>query len=896
MLQSIRYLLHPRSDMPSELIQINLASPVTMAVAIIALLLLVAAMVVLLLRAKARRQEEDALARERLIEMERVSQFVAAADQVKHSHNPSEVADGIADLFRDYLAIPVLAVYAGRESDTDLIEVLAADDTSTEVPLSSNRATRLPASVDASLLQATVRPRSVKLADIAGVGSPSSSEFETASGADDAEGEGETTETELVSPRQVPIEAADARPASGADEDVILLPWHGPFGWNGLIAVTSPDGITAEALESYSDPLARLTDKLAVALELVDDDAALRAFDLRASRTTEFSRSVIACLEEQSPLDAIVREVTGLVGSDSAALWRMDDASGMIRMIAAHGLKSSEFLPLPLGQGLAGNVAQSGESTAIEDAPADPRCIFPRETRESGIASYLAAPLSVDGKTLGVIEAHRVARRAWTESEQRALESAAAIITELIKTTESRGDRLRVESAYLGLSEALQRLRSPEEVKEAVVEVLGHALGASRVIVVEFNEQDQPQAVSQEYRQPSVKSALGATFTEALVARLHASTDGGQPLAITDSKAQSLMGAETAEELGVLSELILPIRVDGKTRAIIYVQQCDREREWEKEEIDFADRVVRQLSLSLSNLRSLEVAFSEAHNARAEASLSEAIASGLPEVVIGLDREGKLSYFNAAAREKLGLTNDELGRAVDGTQASASFDQSIWQSIIACESVMRLDSKISVANQKEAVPVSIAAAALRDENREITGRVVVITDLSHVESASVAARISELEKKLESYERVLAQSRAAEEEARAMLAKASALEAKARAEADVTRRAEAEAKNQLGLSVEAHKQAQGSAQQLLEINRLKSEFIVNAGHEIEASLQSVLGLAELLQGGSYGNLTAEQREAVHGIYGWARRIKSDVDWLVEYGSTRSRRLEASGDS
>jgi signal transduction histidine kinase len=209
---------------------------------------------------------------------------------------------------------------------------------------------------------------------------------------------------------------------------------------------------------------------------------------------------------------------------------------------------------------------------------------------------------------------------------------------------------------------------------------------------------------------------------------------------------------------------------------------------------------------------------------------------------------------------------------------------------------MRLDSKISVANQKEAVPVSIAAAALRDENREITGRVVVITDLSHVGSASVAARISELEKKLESYERVLAQSCTAEEEARAMLAKTSALEAKARAEADVTRRAEAEAKNQLGLSVEAHKQAQGSAQQLLEINRLKSEFIVNAGHEIEASLQSVLGLAELLQGGSYGNLTAEQREAVHGIYSWARRIKSDVDWLVEYGSTRSRRLEASGDS
>jgi signal transduction histidine kinase len=83
---------------------------------------------------------------------------------------------------------------------------------------------------------------------------------------------------------------------------------------------------------------------------------------------------------------------------------------------------------------------------------------------------------------------------------------------------------------------------------------------------------------------------------------------------------------------------------------------------------------------------------------------------------------------------------------------------------------------------------------------------------------------------------------------------------------------------------------------LLEINRLKSEFIVNAGHEIEASLQSVLGLAELLERGSYGNLTPEQREAVHGLYGWARRIKGDVNSLIEYGSARSRRLESSGAS
>jgi len=566
----------------------------------------------------------------------------------------------------------------------------------------------------------------------------------------------------------------------------MILPWRGPFGWNGLIVAPANPRIALEALDPYREPLARLTDRLAVALEFEHSDAVSEAHHQRAARTTDFSRSLISCLEEPSPLDAIVREVTKLVSSDSAALWRVDETSGMVRMVAAHGLRSPEFLPLPVGQGLAGSVAKSGEVIAIEDAPADPRCIFPREARESGIVSYLGAPLAADGKMLGVIEVHCASHRSWTESDHHALQSAAAIIAELLKSTDSRVNRLRVESAYLGLSESLQRLRSAEEVKEAVVEVLGHALAASRVIVVEFDDQDQPEPVKHEYRQPSVKSALGATFAETLFAGVTGASLGGQPIAIADSREQSLAGVDTAAELGVLSELAAPIRVDGKTRAIVYVHQCDRVREWDHEEIEFAERVVRQLSLSLSNLRSLEVAFSEAQQARADAQRASDSGSEAP------------------------------------------------------------------------------------------------------------ARIKELEQKLEGIERALTQSRSLEEAARGTLAKASALEAKARAEADVSRRVETEVRQQLERAQEERKQAQGSAQQLLEINRLKSEFIVNAGHEIEASLQSVLGLAELLERGSYGNLTPEQREAVHGLYGWARRIKSDVNSLIEYGSARSRRLESSG--
>ena len=808
--------------MASAFIQAGFTSSTTFVIALIVLVLAVGLMAFLFVRSSAQRREREGRVRERMLEMEREAQFAAAADRVPISRHPAEVAQHIASLLHEYISMSVLAVYSGRASDASLSDVLSSGRTeSVETPGSG-----LPDSVPASSVMENPRPAIVKLAAITGLKSayvtaplapaialvpegPPAEAGQPAGvpAAEEALGENQPETGVSEEPRSEHVEhhlganygadrVEESKSWVGGDDHVLtlrsddyamILPWRGPFGWNGLIVAPANPRIALEALDPYREPLARLTDRLAVALEFEHTDAVSEAHHQLASRTTDFSRSLISCLEEASPLDAIVREVTKLVSSDSAALWRVDETSGMVRMVAAHGLRSAEFLPLPVGQGLAGSVAKSGEVIAIEDAPADPRCIFPREARESGIVSYLGAPLAADGKTLGVIEVHCASHRSWTEDDQRALQSAATIIAELLKSTDSRVNRLRVESAYLGLSESLQRLRSDEEVKEAVVEVLGHALAASRVIVVEFDDQDQAKPVKQEYRQPSVKSALGATFGTTLFAGVAGSVSG-QPIAIADSREQSLAGVDTAAELGVLSELAAPIRVEGKTRAIVYVHQCDRLREWDHEEIEFAERVVRQLSLSLANLRSLEVAFSEAQQARADAQRASESGSEAP------------------------------------------------------------------------------------------------------------ARIKELEQKLEGIERALTQSRSLEEAARSTLAKASALEAKARAEADVSRRVETEVRRQLERVQEERKQAQGSAQQLLEINRLKSEFIVNAGHEIEASLQSVLGLAELLERGSYGNLTPEQREAVHGLYGWARRIKSDVNSLIEYGSARSRRLESSGAS
>jgi adenylate cyclase len=64
---------------------------------------------------------------------------------------------------------------------------------------------------------------------------------------------------------------------------------------------------------------------------------------------------------------------------------------------------------------------------------------------------------------------------------------------------------------------------------------------------------------------------------------------------------------------------------------------------------------------------------------------------------------------------------------------------------------------------------------------------------------------------------------------------------------------------------------------LQELDRLKSEFIQNASHELRMPLALILGYAEMLDMGEMGELEPEQREAVGVITRRARMLRDLVE-------------------
>ena len=69
--------------------------------------------------------------------------------------------------------------------------------------------------------------------------------------------------------------------------------------------------------------------------------------------------------------------------------------------------------------------------------------------------------------------------------------------------------------------------------------------------------------------------------------------------------------------------------------------------------------------------------------------------------------------------------------------------------------------------------------------------------------------------------------------------------------------------------------------QLEEMNRLKSELMANITHELRTPLNAVIGYAELMEGGAYGEINPEQRENLEAIIDSARGLLNLITQILD---------------
>jgi two-component system, NtrC family, sensor kinase len=201
-----------------------------------------------------------------------------------------------------------------------------------------------------------------------------------------------------------------------------LVTQGGVFGAVTLVSarLAAFDDADVESALELARPLAS-----AIEQRRLLDESRRRAEELAALYGT--SQLITARLDVASVLERISRSVTALIGSTGCGIGLLDTARGVLVHAAAHGYRSEEWraLAMPVGEGLMGRCAETGQAVLVDDVRRDPRSARRDVDERESIRSMLCVPLRIAGSLLGVISAFSTRPAAFSSHHQRVLEAFA---------------------------------------------------------------------------------------------------------------------------------------------------------------------------------------------------------------------------------------------------------------------------------------------------------------------------------------------------------------------------------------------------------------------------------------------------------------------------------------
>jgi phosphoserine phosphatase RsbU/P len=119
----------------------------------------------------------------------------------------------------------------------------------------------------------------------------------------------------------------------------------------------------------------------------------------------EVSKAVTSTLQLDRVLEEIVRHVRDILRADACSLMLVE--SNYLIMKTFEGLDSSlHCRPIPLGEGVAGTAAKTGQPTVVLDQTDGTASDFPTKIRAQGLRTILCVPVETRGRVIGLINVY----------------------------------------------------------------------------------------------------------------------------------------------------------------------------------------------------------------------------------------------------------------------------------------------------------------------------------------------------------------------------------------------------------------------------------------------------------------------------------------------------------
>jgi len=192
-------------------------------------------------------------------------------------------------------------------------------------------------------------------------------------------------------------------------------------------------------------------------------------------------RLLASALNLTTRLDRVIEQAMELLEADRGSIMLLDEEAQELVVKASRGLSSSREFRVPLGQGIAGWVAERGEPLVLQDVISDRRFTGV----DDSIKSALAVPLRVEGKVIGVLNISNASRKRRFDNHDlehlSAFADMAAVSIENARLYEALRKDQELVNKELRMASRIQRSIISTHVPCASVRMVSRLMPASAV-------------------------------------------------------------------------------------------------------------------------------------------------------------------------------------------------------------------------------------------------------------------------------------------------------------------------------------------------------------------------------------------------------------------------------
>lgn len=354
-------------------------------------------------------------------------------------------------------------------------------------------------------------------------------------------------------------------------------------------------------------------------------------------------------------------------GTEQAVIHLLDEEHQMLAPQAVSGFESPSTgkLNMRLGEGVAGQVIETGEVVSIADVDSDSR--FLTHNQPVRFRSLMVAPVKSGEKRLGTISVQSKRPNAFTPGQQsllRSLGTQVATAIENARLLETAQQGFKEVNALYHVTQRLSASLETGQLMQDVVDLLQQNFGYyhAEVFVIDPENEDlvakhgskKLGELLKDQRLPAGSGIIG-----------HAA-ETGEPF-FTNDVGKVVFFVPHPLLPDTQSELAVPIKVDKRVLGVLDIQQCPPGRLTEHD-LQLVNTVAEQLAIALQKAKlysDLQTSLQQEKDVRSQLIQSDRLAL-VGRLLASVSHE--LNNPLQAIQNALFLLKDERGISAQGQQ------------------------------------------------------------------------------------------------------------------------------------------------------------------------------------------------------------------------------------